>query len=361
MRIGVERVEGEIDYAGAMKEFGIDHIESYLHKMKDLPVIFRRGIVFGHRDFGSIFDAIQHKKKFVVLTGVNPSSHLHLGHLMFLQQAKFFQERGAEVFIPISNDETYVFKKTHDLEKATRLAMESIIPDIIALGFDKKKTKIFISTQTSKVYELAIKLSTKATFSTIKAIFGFTNETNPGQIFYSVVQGAHILFPQIEEFGGPRPTVVPVGIDQDPYMRLVRDVADKLGFVKPSSTYNKFLICLHGGKMSSSLPHSCIFLNDKPEATRNKIMKAFSGGAATLKEHKEKGGNPDIDVACQYLYYFFEESDKKIKEIFENYRNGSLTTGEAKNCLADKVEKFLKQHHKRKERAKKSVEKFLLK
>jgi len=360
-RISVSEVEGKIDYEKAMKEFGIEHIDKELKKLKNLSMIYRRGIVIGHRDFQRIVDAINNKKEFAVLTGVNPSGNLHLGNKLFIDQALFLQQCGAHVYIPISNDETYVFKKSQSLEQAIQNAYEKVIPDIIACGLDPKKTHIFISTRTPRLYELAVKLSAKTTFSTIKAIFGFTNETSPGQIFYAVMQSAHILFPQLCEYGGPKPVVVPIGIDQDPYMRLVRDIAEKVGMVKPSSTYHKFMPGLQGGKMSGSKPETCIYLNEDPELARKKIMKAFSGGAATLKEHREKGGNPDIDVACQYLYFMFEEDDKKVKQIFDDYRAGKLHTGDVKTMLADKVEKFLIDFKKKREKAKNDVDKFLIK
>lgn len=362
-KISIDSVEGDINYKQTMKEFGIEPIGSYLKKLEahhELSLMYRRGMVIGQRDFGQIYNAIEHKKKFAVLTGVNPSGSLHLGNLLFLQQAIFFQKLGADVFIPVSNDETYVFRKAESIEKATENAMEMVIPDIIALGFDERKTKIFISTKTSRAYELAVKLSTKSTLSTLKAIFGFDNETNPGQIFYTIMQSAHILFPQLEEFGGPIPVVVPIGIDQDPYMRLVRDMAEKIGMVKPSSTYHKFLMGLQGGKMSGSKPETCIYLSDSPEAARKKIMKAFSGGAGSLEDHRKHGGTPEIDVACQYLYCMFEESDKKAHEIIENYRKGKLTSGEAKKMLSDKVEKFLIEHHKKREKAKSKIDKYLI-
>src|SRR3989338_4895033 len=178
-KMSVSEVEGEVDYNATMKEFGIDVMDPYQKKLQDAPAIYRRGLVFGQRDFARIFDAIKNKRRFAVLTGVNPSGASHLGNKLFIDQALYFQ----------------------------------------------KCTKIFISTRTLRVYDLAVKISTKTTFSTVKAIFGFDNETNPGQIFYSVVQSAHILFPQLF---GYKETVVPVGIDQDPYMRLVRDISEKM-------------------------------------------------------------------------------------------------------------------------------------
>ena len=360
-KINVSEVEGNIDYEGTMKEFGIEKIDKELKKLKELPLMYRRGLVIGHRDFDKIADAIINRKEFAVLTGANPSGSLHLGNKMFLDQALFLQKCGAHVYIPISNDETYVFKKSATIEQTLQNAYEKVIPDIIACGFDPKKTHIFVSTRTQKLYELAVKISTKTTFSTIKAIFGFTNETNPGQIFYAVMQSAHILFPQLLEFGGPKPVVVPIGVDQDPYMRLVRDIAEKVDMVKPSSTYHKFMPGLQGGKMSGSRPETCIYMIEEPGAARKKIMKAFSGGATSLKEHKEKGGNPDVDIACQYLYYMFEEDDSKIKEIFADYRSGKLYSNDVKTMLADKVEKFLVDFQKRREKAKDQMDKFMIK
>ncbi|MBI2579960.1 MAG: tryptophan--tRNA ligase [Candidatus Aenigmarchaeota archaeon] len=356
-KISVSEVQGEVDYGKAAKEFGIDPMDAYLKKLPEAPAMYRRGLVFGQRDFQRIFDAIKNRQKFAVLTGVNPSGPLHLGNKLFIDQALYFQKCGAHVFIPISNDETYVFHKAESVEKATENAVNSVIPDLVALGFEPKLTKIFISTKTLRIYDLAVKISTKATFSTVKSIFGFTNDTNPGQIFYSIVQSAHILFPQLNGFAE---TVVPIGIDQDPYMRLVRDIADKLSMVKPSSTYHKFMPGLQGGKMSGSKPETCIYLTDTPEAARKKLMSAFSGGGASLAEHRKSGGNPDVDVAFQYLRFMFEQDDRKLAEIEQKFRSGEMTSGELKNYAAEKITDFLRSHQKEREKAKSKMEKFMI-
>ncbi len=361
-KISISEVKGDVDYEAVIKEFGLERMQPMVEKMKaekmKLPIMYRRNLVIAQRDFGQIFNAMVNKKKFAILTGINPSGALHFGNKMFVDQAMFFQEYGGRVFIPISNDETYVFKKAETLEKATENVVE-VISDMIALGLDPRRTHFFVSTKTVKVYELAIKLSTKTTLSNMKAIFGFSNDTNPGQIFYGIVQSAHILYPQLPEQLGPCPVVVPIGIDQDPYMRLVRDMAERAGFVKPSSTNHMFMPGLQGGKMSGSKPETCIYLSDSADEAKKKIMGAFSGGGASLKEHREKGGNPDIDVACQYLKFMFEEDDKKVNEVFANYRNGSLSTGEVKNYLAEKIAKFLKDHQKKRDKAKPIAQKIL--
>ena len=41
---------------------------------------------------------------------------------------------------------------------------------------------------------------------------------------------------------------------------------------------------------------------------------AFSGGGETAEEHKEKGGNCDVDISFKYLTFFLED-DNRLEEI----------------------------------------------
>lgn len=69
--------------------------------------------------------------------------------------------------------------------------------------------------------------------------------------------------------------LIPCAIDQDPYFRLTREVADKLHYAKPSMVHMRFLDALQGpgSKMSASDLTSAIFLNDTPKSIKNKINK----------------------------------------------------------------------------------------
>ncbi len=363
MAITVDEVSGEINYNKIIDEFGvskIDNVVKELSKVTELSMLYRRGIIFAHRDLNVIIDAIKNHKKFAVVTGANPSGSLHFGNKLFVDQAKFYQENGADVFIPISNDESYVFNKVKTIDEATKNAYEYVIPTLIALGLKKGKTHIFVSTKCRDIYELSVRLSKRATFSMMKDIFGFTNESSPGKIFYGVVETAHILFPQIERFGGPKPVVVPIGIDQDPYMRLSRDIAVKEGFVKPSSTYHKFIRGLTGAKMSGSKPNSAIFLTDAPEVAEKKIMRAITGGGGTIKEHREHGGNPDVCSVYDYFKMHLVHDDAKLKKIYDECRSGKRTCGECKREAAELMKKFLINFHEKFEKAKDEVDDYLI-
>ncbi len=110
-----------------------------------------------------------------------------------------------------------------------------------------------------------------------------------------------------------------------------------------------------------SKKEGAIFMTDTPKQVENKINKyAFSGGQATIKEHRKKGGNPDIDISFQYLKMFFESDDIKLKNIYDNYKSGKILTSELKEYLIEKINKFLKKHQQERKKAKKKVGKFIL-
>ena len=156
--------------------------------------------------------------------------------------------------------------------------------------------------------------------------------------------------------------MIPLAIDQDPHFRVARDVYPKLGYYKPAIIHGIFLPSLTGaeGKMSSSNSSIAILTTDSAKEVEKKIKKyAFSGGQKTLDEHRKKGGNPDVDVSFQYLKMFFEPDDDKLKNIYKRYKSGEMTTGELKDYTIKKINVFLKQHQKKREEAKKKIDKFL--
>jgi tryptophanyl-tRNA synthetase len=144
-----------------------------------------------------------------------------------------------------------------------------------------------------------------------------------------------------------------------------RDVIPKLGYDKPAIMHSVFLPPLSGmeGKMNASGEgNETIFTTDSPEEVKRKINKyAFSGGKDTTEEHRKHGGNPDIDVSFQYLRMLFEPSDEKLTKIYEDYKSGKMLTGELKKITIDKINEFLKEHQKKRNEAKKLIDKFIYK
>jgi tryptophanyl-tRNA synthetase len=354
-------VEGEIDYDKLIKQFGTEKITSDLLKKiekitGEIHFMLRRGIFFSHRDLGRLLDDYQKGKKFFLYTGRGPSGHTHIGHLVPWVFAKWLQEKfDVPMYFQLTDDEKFYAKQNLTLEQTKQFAIENAL-DFIALGFKPDKTKIIIDTQNIKtLYPLAAQVAKKINFSNTKAVFGFTNETNVGMIFYTSLQSAPCF---IED----RPVLIPLGVDQDPHFRITRDVAPKIGRPKPALVHNIMIPSLSGpgGKMSASEEGGTIYTTDPPEVVKKKINKyAFSGGQPTVEEHKKLGGNPDIDVSYQYLRIFFEPDDKKLKTIYDDYKSGKLLTGELKSILIEKVTEFLKLHQQKREKAKSQLEEFL--
>ena len=115
------------DYTRLRDEFGIQ--EFNINQWKDLPNphhLLRRGIVFGHRDFDLIHDAILNKKPWAILTGLMPSGKMHLGHKMVIDEVIYYQSIGAEIFIAVADIEAYstrgfTMKETQDLQEARNI------------------------------------------------------------------------------------------------------------------------------------------------------------------------------------------------------------------------------------------------
>jgi tryptophanyl-tRNA synthetase len=359
-------VSGEVDYSKLMKEFGTQPItDKILKKLQNAHPLLRRGVYFSHRDFDKWLAAYEKGDMVSVITGRGPSEKMHLGHLVPFLVAKSLQDIfDCNVFIPISDDEKFYVKGNMSYEDALVYAEDNIL-DIIALGFKPGKTFIFQDFVYTKIYKYAAQIAKKITYSTAKAAFGLKPENNIGWSFYPAMQAAHILFPQF--YKGKHISVVPVGIDQDPFIRLTRDIAEfkEFDFEKPAALHAKFVPSLQGSaKMSSSeqsAEQNVIWLSDSEKEVADKIKKhAFSGGQATIEEHRKKGGNPEIDVSFQYLKMFFEPDDQKLKKIHDDYKSGKLLTGELKQILIKKVNAFLKNHQKAREKAKSQLAKFVL-
>lgn len=366
-KVNPYEVEGKIDYDKLIKEFGVKKITpevlSEIQKITgELHPYLKREIFFAYRDLKKVLDEYKKGNKFFLYTGCGPSGPIHLGHISTWRFTKWLQEKfDVELWFQFTDDEKFLYKNM-SYDEIQKWTYENML-DVIALGFDPKKTHFLIDTKHAGIiYPEAIKVAKKITFSSIKAAFGFTDSNNIGSIFYTAMQTVPVFLPNILR-NENRPCLIPLGIDQDVHFRLSRDVVEKLGHEKPAIIHSKFMVPLTGteGKMSSSNPDSAILMTDSPSEVKRKINKyAFSGGRDTVEEHRKLGGNVDVDVACQWLKYF-EFDDEKLKKIYEDYSSGKLLSGEVKKILIDKINDFLAVHQKKRREAVKLIDKFIYK
>jgi tryptophanyl-tRNA synthetase len=309
----------------------------------------RRGMFFSERDLDAILTRYETGKPFFLYTGRGPSSDsMHLGHMIPFTFTKWLQDVfDVPLVIEMTDDEKFLFKPKLTIQDVKKFYIENS-KDIIAVGFDPKKTFIFsdLNYVGGSFYENIVRVSRQVTTSTAKAIFGFTDTDCIGRIHFASIQissGFSTSFPTIFGPNVNIPCLIPCAIDQDPYFRLARDVSAKLKYYKPSLIHAKFFPALQGSssKMSASDDNSAIFMTDTAARIKNKITKhAFSGGQDTLEKQKKYGGNPDVDVAYQYLS-FFVESDEEMQRIHDDYRSGKLLTGELKAMCIKELQVFI--------------------
>lgn len=433
------------DYDRIIQQFGLESVS--LSEIPNPSLHHRRDIIFAHRDLGNILQAHAQGDPFGVMTGLMPSGQMHLGHKMVIDQVRWFQEQGADVTIAVADLEANATRGI-SLEECRKVALEEYVANYVAMGLDPARTHIYFQSMRPIVQRMGFTLGKRTNLSEFEAIYGFQGDTNLAHVQAPLVQAGDILHPQLDEYGGLRPIVVPVGVDQDPHLRLCRGLAGKtnwfnvndrkngglritvsvmddnqsivagdkattqsvfasivdvlkglgygdimsdanhgivdlpgatpkdrypirmalltlersmggVGLLQPSSTYHRFAIGMTGGKMSSTMPETTIFLNEDSKEMEKKFKRSFSGGQSTVEEHRRLGGNPDIDVAFQYLKFFFEEDDAALEEIRRAYVAGDLLSGELKMMTIEKAAAWLTDLAELREQNSHLVEEFL--
>jgi tryptophanyl-tRNA synthetase len=354
--------EGGIDYDKLIRDFGCSRLEEdIIARVERLTNrrahrFLRRGLFFSHRDLNELLDAYERKEPFYLYTGRGPSSEaLHLGHLIPFHFTCWLQQAfNVPLVIQLTDDEKFLWKNL-TVDKCYSLSYENT-KDIIACGFDMSKTFIFSDLDyIQPMYRNILKIQKSVTFSQVRGIFGFQNDTNIGKVAFPAVQAAPSFsssFPVPLKNASNMWCLIPQAIDQDPYFRMTRDVAPRLGFKKPALIHSKFFPALQGSKtkMSASSASSTIMVTDTPKEVASKVKKyAYSGGQDTLEKQRELGANLEVDVAYQYLRFFLED-DEELERIGTEYKAGRMLTSEVKQKLIDVLVPLVTTHQENRKR-----------
>ena len=151
MKVTPWEVSGDIDYDKLVKKFGVSKIDKKLldrikKHTKTLHPMLTRKIFFAHRDLNWILDQYEKGNRFFLYTGRASSGSVHLGHLMPWIFTKWLQDNFDVILLfQIPDEEKFLFKEELTLEDTKKWAYDNIL-DIIAVGFDPKKTQIFLDT-----------------------------------------------------------------------------------------------------------------------------------------------------------------------------------------------------------------------
>jgi tryptophanyl-tRNA synthetase len=287
------------DYSKLFEEFGISSFDKILPQLKDPHPYMRRKIIFGHRNYDSVLRAMLQHKPFAVMSGFMPSGRAHFGHMMVMNEIIWHQQQGGDAFAAIADMEAHAVRGI-SWTRCRDLGINEYILSLIALGF-QPTGHIYFQSENYKMRNLAFELGIEANFSEVRAIYGFSGETNISHMESVMAQSADILHPQLKEFGGPKPVVIPVGADQDPHIKLTRDLAYRM---------RKFLVELRED-----------YISIRGKAAGTELMQAAEtllrdGVYGKVKRYEEHIDVTEIrDKEGLYTGALLEEIDQRIIKL----------------------------------------------
>lgn len=233
---------------------------------------------------------------------------------------------------------------------ALQNSIRDVILDYLAAGLDPKKCKLEIQSKVPQHTELAYLLSTIYPVSRLEDLPTYKEKKaqypkyiNMGLLYYPVLMAADVLLYKGE--------LVPVGIDQEPHLEVMREIARKFNsmfgstFPEPQrfKTEGEYVPSLTGGgKMSKSVEGSYINLTDDLETIQKRLA------SATTDSGTVGGGLPKEGSIAQLfkLLGLFVQKETYIK-FEQDYRDKKIRYVELKEVLSQVIYKELEPFQKR--------------
>ncbi|MEF8777308.1 MAG: tryptophan--tRNA ligase [Natronomonas sp.] len=339
------------DYRKLFEEFGIEAFEEVLPRVPSPHYLMRRGVIFGHRDYRPIAKAMANDEPFAALSGFMPTGDPHIGHKLVFDELIWHQKRGGEAYGLIADLEAHAARglSWDEIDEHT----ESYLLSLIALGFDPEEGTLYRQSTNREVQDLAFELGTKANFSELGAIYDFDGETEVSYMQSVVTQMADILYPQLDD---PKPTVIPVGPDQDPHMRLARDLAGRMRYFGVTEAYASFELddderelvsrAYEALAADSSDPETDVRCSDAAQWLRSERPSADGTALESAIETLEAGGKEPLRPRVRFLdrnatHEAFEGLIEAIdgeKRVYEGHVDAFEMNRETAEELAREIE-----------------------
>lgn len=331
-----------------------DSVLERFMKLTKAPLhkFLRRGLYFSHRDLNEALDSYEKGEPIYVYLQRNPSTvEFELDDMVPFEFGKYLQDTlGAYVVVQVTDDKAVLNDRKLNFVKVRDIAISNI-KDIISCGFNPEKTFIFLNSEyVGRMYRHCCNVARLIPTDTIKKVFGFTDQTNIGAVSYPPYEAGPTFskaFPHLFQDKKIH-CIVPIDMEKDRYYEIYRDVASRLNLLKPSLVLSHTLPELkRSGIKGAPDARVAVYLSDKDKEIENKIKRcAFSGGGATIEEHKKYGANLAVDVSYKYLKIYLED-DEEVKRIKEEYGSGRMLTGEVKKTLFECLQKIVKGYNER--------------
>ena len=309
----------------------------------------------------------------IILTGDRPTGRLHLGHYVgSLKRRVELQNSGEYDKIYIMIADAQALTDNADNPEKIRQNIIEVALDYLSVGIDPAKTDIFIQSQIPQLTELTFYYMNLVTVSRLQR-----NPTVKSEIvmrnFETSIPVGFFTYPisQASDITAFKATTVPAGEDQEPMIEQAREIVRKFNsiygetLVEPSILlpHNKACLRLPGtdgkAKMSKSLGN-CIYLSDKPEDVKKKVMSMY-----TDPDHirVEDPGKIEGNTVFTYLDAFCSDEDfaeflpdySCLDELKEHYQKGGLGDVKVKKFLLNVINKELEPIRQRRHEYEKDI------
>ena len=309
----------------------------------------------------------------IILTGDRPTGRLHLGHYVgSLKRRVELQNSGEYDKIYVMIADAQALTDNADNPEKIRQNIIEVALDYLSVGRDPAKTNIFIQSQIPQLTELTFYYMNLVTVSRLQRNPTVKNEIVLRNFEASIPVG-FFTYPisQASDITAFKATTVPVGEDQEPMLEQAREIVRKFNsvygetLVEPDILLpdNKACLRLPGtdgkAKMSKSLGN-CIYLADKPEDVKKKVMSMY-----TDPDHirVEDPGKIEGNTVFTYLDAFCSDEDfaeflpdySCLDELKEHYQKGGLGDVKVKKFLLNVLNKELEPIRQRRHEYEKDI------
>ena len=313
----------------------------------------------------------------IILTGDRPTGKLHLGHYVgSLRRRVELQNSGEfeKIFIMIA-DAQALTDNADNPEKVRQNILEVAL-DYLSCGLDPAQSTLFIQSQVPELCELAFYYMNLVTVArlqrnpTVKAEIQLRGFAEGNEEEGSQRQGIPVGFftypiSQASDITAFKATTVPVGEDQEPMIEQTREIVHKFNsvygetLVMPGILLPDNAACLRlpgtdgKAKMSKSLGN-CIYLADKPEDIRTKVMGMFTDpNHLQVSDPGQTEGNPVfmyLDAFCNDEHFAKYLPDyANLDELKAHYQRGGLGDVKVKKFLNNVLQETLEPIRNRRE------------
>lgn len=272
-----------------------------------------------------------------VFSGIRATGRLHLGnYLGAIKGMRKLQETHDCIFGIM---DLHTITVPYD-PKELKPAIYEVILDYLAAGIDPTKAKLIIQSHIPEVIELSYYFATVYQLARIEDLPTYKEKkaqhpdyVNVGLLYYPVLMAADVLL--------YKASLVPVGIDQEPHLEVMREIARKFNrmfgetFSEPQRYVTKgaYVPSLTGeGKMSKSREGSYVILTDSLKEIQDRLAKAPTDSGTAGGPVPEEG--PVANLFS--LLALFAPKDT-VRHFEQQYEKGTIQYTDLKSTLAQAI------------------------